>query len=137
MIIVKSIFQSRPNSGFSLVELIMTIVVMSIVSVPLSLLIGAHLESVFVSEDEAMAQNLARFEMEKVNNMNYANVTSANFPNYQGYQYDLVRTVSYVQGNGATAESLKKITVDVTKSNGTKVIAGLITYLAKNITYGI
>lgn len=115
----------------------MTIVVMSIVSVPLSLLIGAHLESVFVSEDEAMAQNLARFEMEKVNNMNYTNVTSANFSNYQGYQYDLVRTVSYVQGNGATAESLKKITVDVTKSNGTRVIAGLITYLAKNVVYGI
>lgn len=134
---MKSTPQSRPNSGFSLIELIMTIVVMSIVSVPLSLLIGAHLESVFVSEDEAMAQNLARFEMEKVNNMNYANVTSANFSNYQGYQYDLVRTVSYVQGNGAAAESLKKITVDVTKSNGTKVIAGLITYLAKNVVYGI
>lgn len=134
---MKSTPQSLPNSGFSLIELIMTIVVMSIVSVPLSLLIGAHLESVFVSEDEAMAQNLARFEMEKVNNMNYANVTSANFSNYQGYPYDLVRTVSYVQGNGATAESLKKITVDVTKSNGTNVIAGLITYLAKNVVYGI
>ncbi len=135
--IVKSTPKSRPDSGFSLIELIMTIVVMSIVSVPLSLLIGAHLESVFVSEDEAMAQNLARFEMEKVNNMNYANVTSANSSNYQGYQYDLARTVTYVQGNGASAESLKKITVDVTKSNGTKVIAGLTTYLAKNVAYGI
>lgn len=135
--IVKSTPQSRPNSGFSLIELIMTIVVMSIVSIPLSLLIGAHSKSVFVSEDEAMAQNLARFEMEKINNMNYANVTSANASNYQGYKYDLARTVTYVQGNGSSAESLKKIKVDVTKSNSTKVIASLTTYLVKNVVYGI
>lgn len=123
--------------GFTLVELIMTIVVVSIVAVPLSLLISQHLESVVQSRDYTSAVNLARFEMEKVNNLSYNNVVSASFSPYPGYHYDVTRTVTYAQGGALTAESLKKIVVEVRPADGTDVLISLVTYLAKNVTYGI
>ena len=112
-------------------------IIVSIVSIPLSLLIGAHIESVFLSERDVMAENLACHEMEKVNNMTYANIATASFSNYEGYAYDLTRTVTYVQGDGASVESLKKIQVEVKKAGETNVITRSVTYLAKNVAYGI
>lgn len=123
--------------GFTLIELIMTIIVMGIVAIPLSLMITEHVRSVFVLRDLTMARNLAQFEMERVNNMNYANILSASFPNYQGYNYNVTRTVTYVQGDGASVESLKRIRVDVTKSGQTNVLVSVITYVAGNISYGL
>ncbi len=128
--------KSHPR-GFTLIELVMTMIIVSIVSIPLSLLIGAHIESVFVSERDTVAENLVRYEMEKVNNMTYANIATAGFSNYEGYAYDLTRTVTYVRGDGTSAESLKKIQVEVMKADGTNVIARSVTYLAKNVAYGI
>ena len=128
--------KSHPR-GFTLIELVMTMIIVSIVSIPLSLLIGAHIESVFLSERDVMAENLACHEMEKVNNMTYANIATASFSNYEGYAYDLTRTVTYVQGDGASVESLKKIQVEVKKAGETNVIARSVTYLAKNVAYGI
>ena len=128
--------KSHPR-GFTLIELVMTMIIVSIVSIPLSLLIGAHIESVFLSERDVMAENLACREMEKVNNMTYANIATAGFSNYEGYAYDLTRTVTYVQGDGASVESLKKIQVEVKKAGETNVITRSVTYLAKNVAYGI
>ncbi|OGX38248.1 MAG: hypothetical protein A3D87_07255 [Omnitrophica WOR_2 bacterium RIFCSPHIGHO2_02_FULL_50_17] len=128
--------KSHPR-GFTLIELVMTMIIVSIVSIPLSLLIGAHIESVFLSERDVMAENLACHEMEKVNNMTYANIATASFSNYEGYAYDLTRTVTYVQGDGASVESLKKIQVEVKKAGETNVITRSVTYLAKNVAYGI
>ena len=125
------------RQGFTLIELIMTIVVVSICAIPLSLLVSQHITSVFQSEDYTMAINLARFEMEKVNNMTYANVVTTSLSNYQGYSYDITRTVSYAQGGAATAESLKKIQVDVKKAGSATVIVSFVTYIAKNVLYGL
>ena len=136
MITAKLMLKSHPR-GFTLIELVMTMIIVSIVSIPLSLLIGAHIESVFLSERDVMAENLACYEMEKVNNMTYANIATASFSNYEGYAYDLTRTVTYVQGDGASVESLKKIQVEVKKAGETNVITRSVTYLAKNVAYGI
>ena len=127
------------RQGFTLIELIMTIVVVSICAIPLSLLVSQHITSVFQSEDYTMAINLGRFEMEKVNNMSYANIVSGSFSNYQGYSYDITRTVSYAPGggSGATAESLKKVQVDVKKAGSAIVIVSFVTYIAKNVLYGL
>ena len=137
----KGISQKFPikNGAFTLIELIMTIVVVSIAAIPLSLLVSQHVTSVFQSADYTMAVNLGRFEMEKVNNMIYANIATASFSNYQGYSYDITRTVSYAPGggSGATAESLKKIQVDVKKAGSATVIVSFITYIAKNVLYGL
>jgi prepilin-type N-terminal cleavage/methylation domain-containing protein len=132
-----SVFSLMTVKGFSLIELIMTIVVVSIVAIPLSLLISQHVESAIQSEDYAMAVNLARFEMEKVNNMNYTSIVDASFSNYQGYNYDVTRTVTYAQGNGSSTESLKQIEVTVRKSATGSDMVRLVTYIAKNVNYGI
>jgi len=123
--------------GFTLVELIMTVVVVSIVAIPLSLLISQHLESVLQSQDYTAAVNLARLEIEKVNNLSYNNIVSGSFSPYQGTNYDVTRTVTYAQGDEAAAESMKKIVVDVKRSGDAAVLVSLVTYVTKNITYGI
>lgn len=127
------------KKGFSLIELIMTIVVVGIAAIPLSLLIVEHTRSVFQSEEYAMVVNLARFEMERVNNMPYGNITIGTtvFSNYQGYDYDITRTVSYAQGGAVSTESLKEIRVEVKKGGEAGVLVELITYLTKNINYGL
>lgn len=134
---MKLIPKLRPKTGFTLIELVMTIVVVGIVAVPLSLFIGRNIESVFYCEDLTIALNLAKFEMEYVNNLIYVNIINASLPNYQGYNYNLTRSVTYVQGGDATAESLKKITVSVTKSGSTSVLVSLVTYIARNVSYGL
>ncbi|OGX27837.1 MAG: hypothetical protein A2705_05065 [Omnitrophica WOR_2 bacterium RIFCSPHIGHO2_01_FULL_52_10] len=115
----------------------MTVVVVSIVAIPLSLLISQHLESVVQSQDYTAAVNLARLEIEKVNNLSYNNIVSGSFSPYQGTNYDVTRTVTYAQGDEAAAESMKKIVVDVKRSGDAAVLVSLVTYVTKNITYGI
>ena len=127
----------RWSKGFTLIELVMTIVVVGIVAVPLSLLLSEHIRSLFQSEDYTMATNLARLDMEKVNNLAYANVATASSPNYNGYNCDIIRTVTYAQGTQLTPESLKQIRVDVRKTGSATVLVSLVTYLARNISYGL
>ena len=138
-LIRKSYHSIGSQEGFTLIELIMTMIVIGIVSVPLSFLITSHLEGVFLLEDDTIAPNLALFELEKVNNMAYATINAGtiNISNYQGYAYDVTRTVSFVQGNAGSAESLKQIRVEVREGGETKVNAGLTMYLAKGVDYGI
>lgn len=120
----------------------MTIVVVSIVAIPLSLLISQHLESVLQSQDYTLAVNLARFDMEKVNNLNYDNVAvgSFPFPLYLGYNYDVTRDVVCLQPDCAPAtpgESLKKVTVAVRRTGSSQILVSLVTHLAENAAYGL
>ena len=124
-------------TGFTLVELVMTIVVVAIVAIPLSLLLFEHTEGTVQSSDRTMALNLARLEMEKVNNLAYANIVTASFSNYQGYSFDVDRTVSFVQGTSLTAESLKQVKVDVKRTGSATILATLVTYTARNVAYGL
>ena len=127
----------RRKKGFTLIELLMTIVVMGIIAVPLSLLISGHMESVFISEDNIQARQFARFELEKVNNIPYANIVTTTTSQYEGYNYTVYRVVSFDRGNSGSSESLKKITVNVTKTGSTDPLISLVTYIAKNIAYGL
>ena len=135
--IIKSLPKCYPKKGFTLVELLMTIVVLSIVSIPMSILISEHFLSVVQSSEQVMALNLARFEMEKVGNMDYATVGSVSVSDYEGYPYDIDRTVTFVQGDSASTESLKQIQVDVKSAGSSVILFRLKTYLAKNVGYGI
>lgn len=119
----------------------MTMVVLGIMAIPLALLVSQHLESVLQSQDHTLAVNLARFEMEMVNNMNYTDpkiaVGTHLSPDYPAYNYDVTRTVACIQGDCTIGESLKRVTVTVTKKGSSAVSASLATYLVRNITYGI
>ena len=135
--LVKLIRRLRPKIGFTLIELLMTIIVLGIVAVPLSLLIFQHVQSTFQSQDHTFALNLARLEMEKVNNMAYANVTvgTFNFANYQGYPFDVTRTVTLIANT--PPEGLKQVKVDVKKNASATILVSFITYLVASVTYGL
>jgi len=115
----------------------MAIVVVGIIALPISITLSKHVQSVFISQDYSMALNLARMDMEQVLNTAYASVNSASFSNYQGYAYDLSRTVTYAQGNAGTPESLKLVSISVTKAGSGTVLVTIKTYIAKNITLGL
>jgi prepilin-type N-terminal cleavage/methylation domain-containing protein len=127
----------RKRKAFTLIELIMAIVVVGIIALPISITLSKHVQSVFISQDYSMALNLARMDMEQVLNTAYASVNSASFSNYQGYAYDLSRTVTYAQGNAGTPESLKLVSISVTKAGSGTVLVTIKTYIAKNITLGL
>ena len=123
--------------GFTLLEIVMAIVVTVILSIPLSLTVSQYVKSVFFAQDMAMAVNLGRYELERLNKMPYAGMAGASFPDDLGYGYDVDITVVFIQGNASSAESLKQITVDVKKSGSATVLASFVTYFAKNILYGL
>jgi hypothetical protein len=113
----------------------MTIVVVGIVAIPISITLSKHVQSVFQSQDLTMADNLARFDLEQMNNTAFASIVSATLNNYQGYSYDLTRTVAFVNGTALTTESTVKVTEQVTKSGSAQVLLKLITYISKNVRY--
>ena len=125
----------RKQKAFTFIELIMAIVVVGITAIPISITLSKHVQSVFQSQDMTMATNLARFDLEQVNNTAYASIAAANITGYQGYGYDLSRAFSYINGTAVSAESTKKITVQVTKSGSSAVLVKLVTYISKNIRY--
>jgi prepilin-type N-terminal cleavage/methylation domain-containing protein len=125
--------QLTKGKGFTLIELIMTIVVVGVIALPLSISIFSQVQGTVTSGVYTTGLNLARFEMEKVNNLAYASIVTASFSSYQGYAYDVTRTVAFAQGNAGSAESLKQITVSVTQTGSAVVVASLTTYIAKNV----
>jgi len=125
------------KSAFTLIELIMTIVVVGIIALPISLTLSKHVQSVFVSQDYTTALNLARFEMEKVMNTDYASIASATTNNYLGYPYNVTTTVTYAFGTALTTESVRLATVSVTKAGSATVLVTLKNYIAKNVTWGL
>lgn len=114
----------------------MTIVLATIISIPLGLLISSHLEGVVMAEEKMSATNLARLDMERVKMMAYANIVSATFSNYLGHDYDVVRTVSYALGNSTSAESVKLVRVSVRRAGSNQDIMTLSTYITKNVNNG-
>ena len=125
----------RKLRGFTLIELIMTIVVVGIVAIPISITLSKQVQSVFQSQDITMAINLARFDLAQMNNTTYTSIASTSISGYQGYGYNLTRTVSYVNGTSSSTESTKKITVQIAKSGSATVLVELNTYISRNIRY--
>lgn len=123
------------KTGFSLIELVMTIVVTSIIAVPLSLLLEQHVQSVFHSADYTMAVELGRYDMEQVNNMGYLRIVSPSVYTYQSYNYEITRTITTIANT--PPESLKKIQVDVKKTGSATPLVTFITYIAQNVNYGL
>ena len=132
---IKNMRHNR-RDGFTLLELVMAMVVMGITSVPLSLFLYQHIEGTFQAQGRTQAAELARCEMERVTNLDYDTLSTATVTNYAGQSFDLDRTVSYVQGNSASAESLKQIQVAVRRSGATEVLAELRTYRARHVQFG-
>ncbi len=116
----------------------MTIVVVGVIAVPLALLIGQYIDSVFDSHEYLITMNLARMEMERVYNMPFDRVVSTTFPQYQGYAYELERRVTVVPTTLPVPadSSLKIIKVFVRRPRSAETILGLSTRLTGVLAYG-
>ncbi|MFH1360209.1 MAG: prepilin-type N-terminal cleavage/methylation domain-containing protein [Candidatus Omnitrophota bacterium] len=123
------------RAAFTLIELLITIVVVGIISIPLSVSLFQQVEGTFRSQDYTMAINLARYEMEIVNNMDWDNILSANYLNYLGTSYNLARRVRMITPPGV--EGLKQVSIQVRRAGSADDLAIFITYIARNARYGI
>jgi prepilin-type N-terminal cleavage/methylation domain-containing protein len=123
------------KKAFTLMELIMTIVVLSIISIPASFVLSQYMASFSFNEGVNIALQLSRIELENLYNQDYNNITSANFTDYQGFGYDLKRVVLYKEGGSLTGESLKEIRIKVYPSGSNESLSEYITYRAENVVF--
>lgn len=125
----------KQKYSFTLVELVMTIVILSVIGIPLSLLLSQFLVSSAFNEDLTYAAQLGRWELERTAAATFDNINSQFLSQYQGYRYDLDKTVEYLYGGVSSQESLKKITIRVYPYQGTRVLAEFVTARAKNAAF--
>jgi prepilin-type N-terminal cleavage/methylation domain-containing protein len=127
----------RKKRSFTLIELIITIVVVGIVALPISVTLAKHVQSVFVSQDYASALNLARFRIEEVLNTPYASIAAGTtYSNYPGYAYNVITSASETKPKPHSKEGLKLVTVSIAKPGMATPLVTLRTYIVKNVTWG-
>jgi len=118
--------------------MIVTIVVLGIVLIPLGFMSMEYMRGITYSRDLTIAEGLARLEMSKINNLAYDDSTLEDgdddtSASYEGYPYDMRRTVSYVAG---WSNNLKKAQVRVYPTgDSTNHLVDLVTYIA-DVAYG-
>jgi len=125
------------KKGFTLIELIMAIIILGVVMVPLGMISIEHMRGVVYSRKLSIAEGLAKTEMAKINNLSYTDSTLEDgdddtTSNYEGYAYDLRRTVSFVAG---WSNNLKQVQVRVYPTGTTEQLVNLLTYIA-NVSFG-
>lgn len=123
--------------GVTLIELIIAMVILTAVGIPMSAMIGAQIQGMMTSTDLTAAGNLARWEMERLNNIPYIhadlNTGTTTSSNYQGYPYDLTRTVATVTGsNGAER---KDITLIVKRAGSSAALVTIYGSITKGVSY--
>ena len=140
------------RSGLTLVELIITISLAAIISVPVGILLSEQLQSALRARDATVAVNLARYELERLDSLNnvcHADLTvnspaGTTITAYQGYPYNLTRIVWCHTGNCASNcaspsnanNGIKRIEIRVTKSDAATPSATVTTYRAKFVLWG-
>lgn len=128
------------KKGFTLIELIISIVIAAIIIIVVANGYRQIVEAVARSSDLAKAVNLSEREFSMINSISYSDATLANgynnlSSNYQSSGYDLRRQVSYDAGTDATTQSLKRITVTIYRSGSATPILTVVTLRTKNVTY--
>lgn len=104
------------KAGFTLIELIITIVVAGVISIAVASFISEYLDGTVFLRYEIFAMNLARMEIEKTNNLEFADLGNASWNDYEGYGYRVVRSVRNLQG---TSNKVKEVEVSVYKPHNT------------------
>jgi len=130
--------------GLTLVELVLTVGLAGILGIPTGLLLSEHLRAAVTSRDSTVAMGLARAETEQLDSLNnffalpLGTVTIAN---YQGYPYNLTRTITCQAGNctsgSSNSQGVKRIVVTVTKAGSTAPLARMTTYRTKHVLFGL
>jgi len=117
--------------GYTLVEIVITITILGLLLIPLGIMITEFTQAIVYSRDLGVAEALARTEMAKVNNIAYGSLVTSNQTNYEGYAYDLYRTVS-----AGPVANLLQVDIKVYPAGSvTQLLAHIVTYVA-NATFG-
>lgn len=119
-------------TGFTLIELIITIVVISVFLALLGFSFQNIVNGLGFSNDSINALNLGRLELSITNNLLYSDARMADrydntTTNYQGLPYDLQRTVDIIN---PPDKNLKEVNVYIYPTGTTDLLAGFITYTA-------
>ena len=142
--------------GLTLVELVITISLAAILSIPVSLLLSGQLNGALRARDATVAMNLARYEMERLDSLNNfcdASLTvnspagTTTDPYLPGYPYALTRIVSCLVGGSnctsacaaspaAADNAVKRIDIIVRRSGSTSPLASLVSYRTKYVQFG-
>jgi len=128
----------KNKKAITLIELIITIVLISIFILPTAKLFQQAIETLNYCNNSAMANNLLRMEMSVINNLAYSDPTLSDGYNntetdYQGYGFILRRQVSIVAD---TTNAIKMVLVSVLRPAGNEVIVQAATYVGQNIVFG-
>lgn len=132
---MKSHNQITDQKGFTLIELLMTVIIVSVISIPISLTIAEHYRNLLQTSDYSLGLDLARDAMEIANNLAVDNLTSSTVTDSG---YDIVRTISYIApSTSSSAERLVKVLIEVKRTGSAAVILSLTTYRVRNVAYGL
>lgn len=118
------------KKGVTLIELIIAMVIMAAVAIPMASMIGAQIKGMMESTDFTAAGNLARREMEKLNNISYASVADGSS---SSGSYTVDWTVATVAGGGSAER--KDITLTAKRTGTASVLVTLYGSIAKDVTY--
>lgn len=125
--------KNRP--GFTLIEILVTMVIMAFIMIPVGLIVNEHARSVVRGNMLTTALELAQRELGIVNNMAYSSIplTDTYQNSYAGYPFDLRRTVTYVSGSN---NYLKSVRVRVyPRGSTTDQLTDAVTYV-RDVSYG-
>jgi len=118
------------KKGVTLIELIMAMVILAAIAIPAASMIGAQIQGMMTSTDLTAAGNLARGQMEKLNNTAYASITTGSSTIGS---YDLNWSVATVTGGGGAER--KDITLTARRTGTAAVLVTLYNSIAKDVIY--
>jgi prepilin-type N-terminal cleavage/methylation domain-containing protein len=136
------------SSGFTLIELVITIIIVAITSIPISLMLLQYMEGLFSEENLTYSSQLIRLETERITNYycgaKYDDLAAGTYtpdniislsdfwdPAGRDYPRKVEIEVTYEGGDANSDESLKRITVRVFDYNNDLIDKG-VTFLARN-----
>ena len=132
--------------GFTLIELVITIVVIAVLSIPVSLMLTEYIYGLYYETGLTYAYQVLQLEMERIFNyyygQNFKNLHEGTYsssdiipvedPVSRDYPIDVEIVVAFEEGNLDSEESLKKIIIYAKNSNDGSVIVSAACLMAKN-----
>jgi len=124
--------------SFTLIEIIITIVLVGLALIPLSIMALEYVRGTFYSRDLGVVEGLAKDELSKVNSLSFNDPTLADgynniTGNYQGYSFDLQRSVNIVPGMN---NALKQVQVRIYPAGDlSRQLINITTFVA-NTSFG-
>ena len=109
----------------------MAMVILTVIAIPTATMIGEQIQGMVASKDLTAAGNLARLEMERLNNIPYASVLNPGSTVIPPYTVSW--TFATVAGSGGAER--KDITMIVQRTGSAAILLTLYGSIAKNVVY--